>query len=225
MNDSAPTTRRLWPALIVLGVFAAISLAAMVLPFDAGAHIVDWLHQVKQSPLAAPLAILAFAALASVGAPQVVLIPALVVAFGPWLALLYAWLGKLIHCSIGFFVGRRFGAAMLQRHAGPKLTSVMEQLAKRGFLTSALIRLVPTVPSVIVNVAAGCTPMRYRDFIAGAAIGSIPKMATIAFAGDAAIRGMSGGGAGAWFTLAAALALFVLIAVIGRAAFKRVTDN
>lgn len=228
MTEETPSTadtKRAWPALIVLAVFAAISLAAMVLPFDSGAQILDFLHHVKESPVAAPAAILAFAALASIGAPQVVLIPALVVVFGPWLALLYAWIGKMIHCSAGFFVGRYFGAGLLRKHAGPKLTLVMEQLAKRGFLASAAIRLVPTVPSVVVNVAAGCTPMRYLDFIAGAGVGSIPKMTLIAFAGDAAMRGMSGGGIGAWLTLAAALVLLILIAVIGRESVKRLSEK
>lgn len=228
MNQDTPKTAPTAPtilAIVVLGAFVAVSLAALILPFNAGAHIIAWLDTFKHSAFAAPIAILGFAALASIGAPQVVLIPALVAVFGPWAGFFYAWTGKLIHCSLGFFVGRHFGASALERHAGPKLTSLMQQLAKRGFLASALIRLVPTVPSVIVNVAAGCAPIRFRDFILGTAIGSVPKMAVIAFAGAAAISGLSGGGVWAWAQLAIAALLLVLIAMAGRAWMRRLSRS
>ena len=74
--------------------------------------------------------------------------------------------------------------------AGSDAAIVMDELARHGFWASAVIRLVPTLPSIVINAAAGCTPMRFRDFIAGTAIGSVPKMALIAFASHAAIRGI-----------------------------------
>ncbi|MBU6372301.1 MAG: VTT domain-containing protein [Alphaproteobacteria bacterium] len=213
-----PTTKR--PLVLAIGVtavFALVSVTAMVLPFDSGATLGRWLDLARHSPWAAPAAILGFAGLASIGAPQIVLIPALVAAFGPWAGFFYSWVGKLLHCSLGFAVGRRFGAAALARHAGPKLTATMTQLAKHGFAASAAIRMVPTVPSVVVNVAAGCTPIRFRDFIAGTALGSVPKMALIAFAGSAAIAGLNGAGLGAWLAVAAAVVAFFAVAVAGRA--------
>lgn len=213
-----PTTKR--PLVLAIGVtavFALVSVTAMVLPFDSGATLGRWLDLARHSPWAAPAAILGFAGLASIGAPQIVLIPALVAAFGPWAGFFYSWVGKLLHCSLGFAVGRRFGATALARHAGPKLTATMTQLAKHGFAASAAIRMVPTVPSVVVNVAAGCTPIRFRDFIAGTALGSVPKMALIAFAGSAAIAGLNGAGLGAWLAVAAAVVAFFAVAVAGRA--------
>ena len=224
--SSEPQPARTAPtitAIAVLCLFAGVSLAALILPFDAGAHIVSWLEAVKHSPFAAPIAILGFALLASIGAPQIVLIPALVAVFGPWAAFFYSWIGKLIHCCVGFFVGRHFGAAALQRHAGPRLNGLMAQLGRHGFWASALIRMVPTVPSVIVNVAAGCAPIRFRDFLAGTALGSIPKMAVIAFAGQAAMNGLSGGGLGAWLQLAAAVVMLILIAYVARRGMRRLS--
>ena len=84
-----------------------------------------------------------------------------------------------------------------------------------------MIRLVPTLPSIVINAAAGCTPMRFRDFIAGTAIGSVPKMALIAFASHAAIRGLEGAGLQAWIAVGGAVLLLVLIGVIGRNWLKR----
>jgi uncharacterized membrane protein YdjX (TVP38/TMEM64 family) len=155
----------------------------------------------------------------------VVTIPALVAVFGPVAGFFYSWIGKTIACAIGFLVGRRFGAGLVARHASPKVQLVMEQLGRHGFATSAIIRMAPTIPSVLINLAAGCTPIRFFDFTAGAAVGSIPKMALIAFAGHAAIAGLAGGGAVAWLSLAGAVGLLVLLAVIGRELMRRTLNT
>ena len=61
-------------------------------------------------PLGALVGILGYTALATLGAPQIVLITAVVAAFGPWYGLLYSWSGKMLACRLGFWIGRRFGA-------------------------------------------------------------------------------------------------------------------
>ena len=43
-------------------------------------------------------------------------------------------------------------------------------------------------------MAAGVTPMRSRDFLAGTGIGIIPKIALTAFAGNSVLKAMQGGG-------------------------------
>jgi uncharacterized membrane protein YdjX (TVP38/TMEM64 family) len=160
--------------------------------------------------------IAAYVVLASFGAPQVVLITALVAVFGPWLGLLYSWTGKVLASSLGFWVGRRFGAQVVERHSGPRVAELMRYLAKHGFWASALIRLVPTVPSVLVNIAAGATPIRFRDFVAGTALGSVPKMALLAFGSAAAITAVQKGSVWAWCALALVIALWALLAFAGR---------
>jgi uncharacterized membrane protein YdjX (TVP38/TMEM64 family) len=40
---------------------------------------------------------------------------------------------------------------------------------------------------VLLNIAAGVTPIRARDVLAGTALGSTPKIVLVAFAGDAVI--------------------------------------
>jgi uncharacterized membrane protein YdjX (TVP38/TMEM64 family) len=203
-------------AIAVLAAFLLIGLVALVLPVDAAQNLTHWLAQVQGSPWAVPAAIAAFVLLACIGAPQVVLITALVAAFGPWMGFVYSWIAKVISCAIGFWVGRRFGARLVERHASEAVARMLEQVGRRGFWASALIRVVPTVPSVMVNMAAGCTPMRFRDYIAGTALGSVPKMALTAFAGHAFLRGLQGGGAQAWLSLALAGVLMGAVALAGR---------
>ena len=62
-------------------------------------------------------------------------------------------------------------------------------------MASLVVRLVPSAPFILVNMAAGLTPMRALDFCTpGTAIGIVPKIALTAFAGDAALSGLSGRG-------------------------------
>jgi uncharacterized membrane protein YdjX (TVP38/TMEM64 family) len=212
---------RRYVAGATLLAFTALGLAALLFPLDVGVRMAAWLEHAGDGPWAPFIGIAAFVALASIGAPQIVLITALVAAFGPWAGFLYSWIGKVISCAVGFFMGRRLGADALARHASPDAALLMQELARRGFWASALVRLVPTVPSVVVNVAAGCTPMRFGPFIAGAAVGSVPKLALIAFAGHSAMSGLAGAGASAWLSLGGAILMMLLVAWVGRNWLKR----
>lgn len=220
MSDAAPLARpsRLpqIAGFLVLGGVTLIGFAAPFLPAEATQSLGPFLEAARASVWAPFAAIFFYVVFASIGAPQIVLITALVAAFGPWAGFLYSWTGKLLACSIGFWVGRRFGAAIVARHASPRMTDLMAQLAKRGFWASALIRLVPTVPSVLVNIAAGATPIRFRDFFAGTALGSVPKMALLAFGGAAAMAAVQRHSVWAWAALAIVIALWALLAFAGK---------
>jgi uncharacterized membrane protein YdjX (TVP38/TMEM64 family) len=212
---------KLVTAIGLIALFSLGGFATLFLPEGMTRQALDGLAAIGHQPWAPPLAILAFLVLITLGAPQAVLIAALVAAFGPWAGFAYSWSGKVLACALGFLVGRRVGSGWLERNAGPDAAIVMDELARHGFWASAVIRLVPTLPSIVINIAAGCTPMRFRDFIAGTALGSIPKMALIAFASHAAILGLEGGGIRAWIAVGGAVLLLVLIAVIGRRWLKR----
>lgn len=202
--------------LALVALFSLGGFATLFLPEAVTRQALDGLAAIGGQAWAPPVAVLVFTILITLGAPQAVLIAALVAAFGPWAGFAYSWTGKVLACAFGFLVGRRVGSGWIDRHAGPDARIVMEELARHGFWASAVIRLVPTLPSIIINIAAGCTPMRFRDFIAGTALGSVPKMALIAFASHAAILGLEGGGIRAWLAVAGAVLLLVLIGLIGR---------
>lgn len=212
------------PAIAGFTVLAGVTLlgfASPFLPVGLTHNLEPWLEAARLNPWAPLAAVAAFAVFATAGVPQIVLITAIVAVFGPWAGLLYSWIGKVLACSIGFGVGRYFGAGWVARHANAQVAEVMAQLARRGFIASALIRLVPTVPSVLINIAAGATPMRFRDFLAGTALGSVPKMALLAFGGHAAIMAMQQNKLWAWLVLAVVIALWAALAYFGKRWFGR----
>jgi uncharacterized membrane protein YdjX (TVP38/TMEM64 family) len=146
-----------------------------------------------------------------------------VVAFGPWTGFVYSWIGTEISALIGFFLGRRFGADVLRQHGGKGVNEFMTLVGRNGFVASLVVRLVPSAPFIVVNMAAGVTPMKLRDFALGTALGIIPKIALTAFAGHAVVKGLSGDvhGPTGWLSLVAAVALWLISGLIARAWLKR----
>src|SRR4051812_4926138 len=64
--------------------------------------------------------------------------------------------------------------------------------------------------------AAGVTPIRARDFLAGTAIGSMPKILLAAFAGEAVIGALQSGGVWPWVAFGAAAAAWFGIGAVGK---------
>ena len=143
-------------------------------------------------PMALPIAVAAFAVLAFIGVPQFMLIAAAVVAFGGWAGFAYSWIGTMVSSLVGFYLGRAAGSSALERFSGAGVKRFMEHVGRNGFIASLVVRLVPSAPFIVVNMAAGVTPMRMGDFALGTAIGIVPKIALTAFAGNSIARALHG---------------------------------
>src|SRR6185436_14216148 len=133
-------------------------------------------------------------------------IAAAVVAFGPVQGAAYSWVGTMVSALIGFYLGRLAGGRALDRFSGEGVRRFMRMVGANGFLASLIVRLVPSAPFIVVNMAAGVTPMRVVDFTLGTAVGIVPKIVLTAFAGSSIIRLMKGeiGRDALWLALVAA---------------------
>ena len=218
---------RAWRAVAVSfalfgGVGVVFVFGAPLLGLDGPEAVERWMGAGVHGPWALPAAIGGFAALAFLGAPQFVLIAAAVVAFGPVEGFLYSWIGTLVSSIIGFALGRKFGARVLRDVAGEGVNRFMQMIARNGFLASLIVRLVPSAPFIVVNMAAGVTPMRLSHFVAGTAVGIIPKIALTAFAGRQVVQALHGGGSATmWLGLAAAAAAWIGVTLIARKWLER----
>jgi uncharacterized membrane protein YdjX (TVP38/TMEM64 family) len=84
------------------------------------------------------------------------------------------------------------------------------------------VRLAPFAPFILVNMAAGVAPVAWIDFALGTALGIIPKIVVVAFAGHSLTSIFHGGAASlAWLALAVAV---WLIAGIAAARWLRRTE-
>jgi len=202
------------------GVGLALLFGAQALGLNGAETARRWLI-LARGPWGLPAAVAAFAVLAFVGVPQFVLIAAAVVAFGPWEGALYSWIGTMVSALVGFSLGRLVGARALSGLSSEGLDRFMAMIGRNGFQASAVVRFVPFAPFVVVNMAAGVTPMSVLAFGAGTGLGIVPKIALTAFAGQSAVRAAAGGGAAPIVLLAAAVALWLAAALAARRWLKR----
>jgi uncharacterized membrane protein YdjX (TVP38/TMEM64 family) len=215
-----------WRALLVSfvlfgGVGLVFLFGAQVLGFNGEATVEHWLGAAS-GPWALPMAVAAFAVLAFVGVPQFMLIAAAVVAFGPGAGFAYSWIGTMVSSLVGFYLGRIAGARTLASFSGEGLKQFMDLVGRNGFLASLIVRLVPSAPFIVVNMAAGVTPMRVMDFTFGTGIGIVPKIALTCFAGNSLARVMRGEGDVQHFAaLAAVVVIWLAIGWFARIWLKR----
>jgi uncharacterized membrane protein YdjX (TVP38/TMEM64 family) len=205
-----------WRALLVSfvlfgGVGLVFVFGAQVLGFGGEATVERWLGAAS-GPWALPAAVAAFAILAFLGLPQFMLIAAAVVAFGPTAGFAYSWIGTMVSSLVGFYLGRLAGARTLAAFSGQGLRQFTDLVGRNGFFASLIVRLVPSAPFIVVNMAAGVTPMRVVAFAAGTGLGIVPKIALTAFAGNSLARVLRGeGGVNHILGLVAVAALWLAI--------------
>jgi uncharacterized membrane protein YdjX (TVP38/TMEM64 family) len=194
-NMDAKAWRTLAVSFVLFGGVGLVFLfGAQVLGFSGEATVERWLGLAADGPWALPAAVAAFAFLAFLGVPQFVLIAAAVVAFGAWTGFAYSWIGTMVSALVGFYLGRLAGGRTLSLLSSEGVRKFMELVGRNGFLASLIVRLVPSAPFIVVNMAAGVTPMRVWLFAAGTAIGIIPKIALTAFAGNSIVQALRGEG-------------------------------
>lgn len=211
---------RAWRAVAMsLGmvVVAAIILVVGRLYYGAEveAFIDDTLGEARRAHWGLPVAILVFTLTAYVAAPQIVLIGACVVAFGPEQGFWFSWIATIVSGAATYFTGRLTSAETHKRFGGATGGRFTRFMGKNGFLASLIVRFLPTAPFVVVNMAFGAARVGFFAFIGGLAIGVLPKTAIVAFAGDGILNALEGrlGSAALMGVIAIALWLFVVVIV------------
>ena len=207
--------------LLAGGVGFIFIVAIGALGFKGEALVEQWLGFAAHSPYALVIAVGVFAVLAFAGVPQVVLIAAAVVAFGPWMGAAYSWVGTMVSACIGFALGRGFGARLIRNYGGEGVNKFIGLIGRNGFLASLVVRLVPAAPFVAVNMAGGATPMKFRAFLAGTAIGIVPKIVLTATAGNSVVNARQGALVLNLLVLAAVLAIWLGAGLMARKWIKQ----
>lgn len=201
-----------------LGVLAAmLSVVVLVLLLGRGAlslpesEFHKFFTAVSDSGWGLPFVILTFVGAAFLGAPQWALIAGVVLAFGPWTGSLYAWVATMISASFNFWLGRWMGAERLRKYGGGSVNRVFNVIRQNGFVASFAVRFVPTGPFVLVNMAAGVSRMTFVAFIAGTALGIVPKIAVVGLVAHGIVSGQE---SHFYFATFIGLAVLVVMAIV-----------
>jgi phosphatidylserine/phosphatidylglycerophosphate/cardiolipin synthase-like enzyme/uncharacterized membrane protein YdjX (TVP38/TMEM64 family) len=176
-------SRRGWTAGVLLLVFLALAAAWRYTPLGASLDIpalTEKLSAFQGSPAAPIYVIGGFLIGGIAAAPVTALIAITVLALGPWYGFFYSLIGMTLSALAVFGLGCLLGREAVQRLAGPRLSEINHHLAYRGLWTVIAVRVVPVAPFSIVNLVAGASAIRFRDFAAGTIIGVLPGLITMA---------------------------------------------
>ena len=136
------------------------------------------------------------------------------VLFGPVVGSATALVGATLGATGAFLLGRLLGRDAVERFGGRRVAALDRYLARRGFVSLLIIRLVPLFPFNLVNLGAGVAGMGLRDFILATGVGIIPG--TVAYA---ALGGTIDDPTSPAFLVA--VAIFVLVTVAATIASRR----
>ncbi len=142
----------------------------------------------KQRAYAPLVAVGVTAAGSLAGMPISVLIVAEVLVFGALAGGLYSLVGGLLGAVLAYQVGQSLGQNTLRRLAGPKLNHISQQVARQGIMAVVIVRMIPIAPFLVVNLVAGASHIRLRDFTIGSLIGLLPGTVALALVTDGVIR-------------------------------------
>jgi phospholipase D1/2 len=202
-----------------LTVYAAALAAILVVGAGAWIWQADWafttaeilsfLQRHVRDPAAPLVVALVYIVAGFALVPVMALIAVTGLAFGPVVGALYALLGAVASGVCSYAIGRCFGTALAGRWSGPRIEAIRAQLQARGLIAMIIVRVVPSGPYTLVNLVAGASGIRARDFVLGTLLGMTP--------GVIVTVGLVHGVRAAWLLRNAytAAAVFIAAAAVG----------
>lgn len=94
--------------------------------------------------------------------------------FGVWLGTLYVVIASNLGANAAFFIARYLGQENASKLLRGKLSKLDTGIEKGGFAWVFILRMIPAVPFVIFNYAAGLTSVKWRDYALGNILGMLP---------------------------------------------------
>jgi len=94
--------------------------------------------------------------------------------FGPWMGTLWTSLAAVIAAVVAFAFTRTVGRDTVERKLAGRWEAMDAEMRHGGLFYMFAIRLLPIIPYGLVNFAAGLTSIRFRDYLVGTVLGTIP---------------------------------------------------
>jgi len=151
---------------------------------DVGALII-WLGELHGDWTAPIVVVVVYVVASLMVLPVTLVIIAIAAAFGTWYGFAYSLLGAEISALIGYFIGLLIGRDAMRRTGSRWVNRVDHYLARRGLLAIVAVRVVPLAPFTIINLVAGASRIRVRDFAVGTLMGMAPVILALSvFSGE-----------------------------------------
>jgi phosphatidylserine/phosphatidylglycerophosphate/cardiolipin synthase-like enzyme/uncharacterized membrane protein YdjX (TVP38/TMEM64 family) len=170
---------RVFGVLIALLLLAAAWRWTALGEWLAPERISQWYAGVRPTPTALFAAVILFVMASLLMVPVTLLCVLTALAFGAWVGWACSVVASLLSASISYGLGHVLWRDAVRRLGGRRLNRLSRAFARRGILAVVLVRLVPVAPFPIVNLVAGSSHVRFRDYLLGSAVGMSPGIAII----------------------------------------------
>ncbi|WP_419888090.1 TVP38/TMEM64 family protein [Neobacillus niacini] len=102
--------------------------------------------------------------------PLIIIITINYALFGFFNGLIWSWFTSIIAAGIWFFGSRYFFNDWVQKKTNPELLSKMEQ---NGLLFVFQARIIPFVPTSLINILSGLSSIKFKHFMVGTILGNL----------------------------------------------------
>jgi phospholipase D1/2 len=123
--------------------------------------------------------------------PITLLIIATGLAFGAAYGFAYALAGSVISALITYALGHWLGHTAIHAMSQRWVARVSHRLAQQGLLAIITLRVIPVAPFTIINLVAGASHIRLRDFLVGTLMGMAPGTLMLTLFSDQVISAIA----------------------------------
>ena len=211
-----PVPRRLIGVGLLAIVLALLAVAWRWTPLREVinlASLIGFARQLEAMPFTPFAVIGSYVAAGLVMVPVMLLIAVTGIVFGPVFGALYAIGGAMLSAAVAYGIGHWLGRDTVQKLLGKRINALSKRIAKRGILAVVIIRMLPVAPFTVVNMVAGASHIRFRDYMLGTFLGMLPGIImTVTFVHHLAeaVRNPSPGTVAVLVTVAASIILLAI---------------
>jgi uncharacterized membrane protein YdjX (TVP38/TMEM64 family) len=94
--------------------------------------------------------------------------------FGSIWGTIWTSIAAVLAAVLSFWFSRTIGRKLVEQKLAGKWQSLDREMEQGGFFYMFAIRLLPLIPYGMVNFAAGLTSIKFRDYLFGTLLGTVP---------------------------------------------------
>jgi phospholipase D1/2 len=185
-QSNSSRTIKIKLAITVLIVMALIALWRFT-PLRAYVEVetlVAAARSLSKSHLSWLYALLGYLIGGSLFFPVTVMIVATSLLFSPVPAICLSLGGSIASAVLTFAVGHWLGRDTIRNLAGGRLNKISKMIARKGLIAVGALRLVPIAPFTLINLVAGASHIRFRDYLFGTLAGMLPGIVALTLLTD-----------------------------------------
>ncbi|MGB8337139.1 MAG: VTT domain-containing protein [Desulfobacterales bacterium] len=213
-DEENQTGKRQWVKLIVvLALLLALAASWRWTPLS---ELIDierlggWVNAMKGSLLVPAVVMGIYVVGGMLMIPVTLMVGATGIVFSPLIGTLYALAGCLLSGLTAYAVGAKLGRDTIRKLSGKRTARLSRRLADNGIIAVAIIRNLPVAPFTIVNMIAGASHIKLKDFLVGTAIGMLPGILGVVVFSDRLLNAVRNPG---WFNVSIVAVVAVLIGI------------